>query len=75
MIIKVDKILLDSPLAAGMIGGVTIADPGSRRKLGNCLCNRQIESAKQVWFIEFRLEDLDVDHLKTGRRGWHRLRC
>lgn len=26
MIIKVDKILLDSPLAAGMIGGVTIAD-------------------------------------------------
>ena len=27
MIIKVDKILLDSPLAAGMIGGVTIANP------------------------------------------------
>jgi len=26
MIVKVDKILLDSPLAAGMIGGVTIAD-------------------------------------------------
>jgi hypothetical protein len=27
MIVKVDKILLDSPLAAGMIGGVTMADP------------------------------------------------
>jgi hypothetical protein len=28
MIIKVDKILLDSPLAAGMIGGVRIAESG-----------------------------------------------
>ena len=27
MNIKVDKILLDSPLAAGMIGGVSGADP------------------------------------------------
>jgi hypothetical protein len=28
MIIKVDKILLDSRLAAGMIGGVTVVEPG-----------------------------------------------
>jgi hypothetical protein len=28
MIIKVDKILLDSQLVAGMIGGVGIADSG-----------------------------------------------
>jgi hypothetical protein len=38
-------------------------------KLGNCLCDRQIESARQVWFVKFKVDDLDVDHLKTGRRG------
>jgi hypothetical protein len=73
MIIKVDKILLDSQLAAGMIGGVR-SQIWAHVALERYIRNRQRRSVGWVWCIRLRSADFSADYIKTGRASSHRLR-